>query len=970
MGGEPARSGAIMRDSGVGNAPWNTGASVTSEELSDAAEGSPPAPSGSFSDLLRQLAAAPVVSFDADWQAKFAPGQKVGRFELLRELGRGGFGVVYEARDTEIGRRVALKAVRTGRRSSLRRERLLQEAEVAAHLSHPNIVTVFDYGRCDDGPYLILELLRGESLHARMARGPIPLPEAVRIGTEVARGLAHAHGLGVVHRDLTPGNVFLGADGAVKVLDFGLAHAFGRPRIDGGTPAFMSPEQWSGAPEDERTDVFSLGVILHRLLTGKLPYPADSGKAARPAAPARALDVPGAPELTRLVARMLEPDPALRPRDGQEVLAALLALQERLLPSGSAPVPASRRAWVRALALAAVLAATAAAARVFFRSAGAQAGRVGVVVADVRNLTGDQDLDALSALLAASLEQSSRLAVVSRSRALGIARESGRGQVARIDEVLGTEVARRAKAAGLLVPTVHRIGSSYILELRAVDPQTDSTLFPVRPQQTGSKNGVLSLVDQLSAEVRERFGEPAKAIAASRVRATGGSGTLEAYRHYFAGQLHFHRWELAEAEREFQGALDADPGFALAHVDLYELAALTSRDEEAAEHLAKALERIERIPEKHRKIVLLAKATADRLGGEGGEAGPVLEQAQEIVDAHPADKDVLFAAAKALGTIRGKLGRGRSRELLQQILALEPTRLDAAQKLVIEHWLPAGRCEEAWSVARGVGGLGGGSIPPMLLTLAFVCQGRAEEAVAAARAAIAAGGGGDEALVLALAASFRLDEAEQRLEKLTSPEVDPTLRRYYLPERARLLAIRGRRREALQLLDGPEGVSGSAWKSARKRILEAGFASAPRLEGAEDIPRDAPESQALRLADAAREKGRLEEAARLYRELIADLPLEARVLDEGFIAELLIEAGRPAEALQLLGGPERALAALSPGAVPRGIYLRALAQERLGRRDLALAEVDRLLGLWGGADSDLPLLGRAKELRRRILTRP
>jgi tetratricopeptide (TPR) repeat protein len=946
------------------------GASVTSEELSDAADESLSAPSGSFSDLLRQLAAAPVVSFDADWQARLAPGQKVGRFELLRELGRGGFGVVYEARDTEIGRRVALKAVRTGRRSSARHERLLQEAEVAAHLSHPNIVTVFDYGRCDDGPYLILELLRGESLHARMARGPIPLPEAVRIGTEVARGLAHAHGLGVVHRDLTPGNVFLGADGAVKVLDFGLAHAFGRPRIDGGTPAYMSPEQWSGAPEDERTDVFSLGVILHRLLTGKLPYPEDPGKAARPVAPAPALDIPGAPELIRLVARMLEPDPALRPRDGQEVLEALLALRERLPSSGSAPAPApaSRRAWVRALAFAAVLAATAAAARIYFRSAGAQADRVGVVVADIRNLTGDQDLDALSALLVASLEQSRRLAVISRSRALEIARESGRGQVARIDEVLGTEVARRAKAAGLLVPTVRRIGSSYILELRAVDPQTDSTLFPVRPLQTGSKKGILALVDPLSAEVRERFGEPAKAIAASRTRATGGAGTLEAYRRYFSGQLHFSRWELGEAEREFQGALDADPDFALAHVDLYELAALTSRDEEAAEHLAKALERLERIPEKHRKIALLAKATADRLGGGGGGAGALLEQVQEIIDAHPADKDVLFAAAKALGTIRAKLGRGRSRELLEQILALEPSRLDAARKLVIEHWLPAGRCEEAWSVARGVGGLGG-SIPPMLLTLAFVCQGRAEEAVAAARAATAAGGGGDEALVLALAASFRFDEAEQRLEKLTSPEVDPTLRRYYLPERARLLAIRGRRREALRLLDGPEGVSGFAWRSARERILDAGLVSAPRLEGAEDAPRDAPESQALRLADAARDEGRLEEAARLYRELIADLPLEARVLNEGFIAELLIEAGRPAEALQLLGGPERALAALSPGAVPRGIYLRALAQERLGRRGLALAEVDRLLGLWSGADSDLPLLGRARELRRRILMR-
>ena len=160
----------------------------------------------------------------------------------------------------------------------MREERLLCEAETAARLSHPNIVTLFDAGRAPQGPYLVMELLRGCTLARRPDPGPLPLREALRIAIEVAKGLAHAHAHGVVHRDLTPGNIFLCEDGQVKVLDLGLAHAFGHRKIDGGTPSYMAPEQRRGAPEDERTDVFAMGVILVEMLTGELPFPADGGK--------------------------------------------------------------------------------------------------------------------------------------------------------------------------------------------------------------------------------------------------------------------------------------------------------------------------------------------------------------------------------------------------------------------------------------------------------------------------------------------------------------------------------------------------------------------------------------------------------------------------------------------------------------------------------------------------------------------
>src|SRR5512147_1961228 len=267
---------------------------------------------GRLTALLQQIAAVSDVEPETGWVTCLAPGAVVGRFEMVAEIGRGGFGVVWEARDRELGRSVAFKAVRAGGNPGLREERLLREAEAAARLTHPNIVTLYDAGRCPQGPYLVLELLRGRTLAERLEEGSLPAREALRIAVEVARGVAHAHAHGVIHRDLKPANVFLCQDGQVKVLDFGMAHAFGRRRADGGTPAYMAPEQRAGAPEDERTDVFALGVMLHRMLAGALPFPEGSDGAPALGRKAPRLEVPDVPALGELIGRMLEVEPVHR----------------------------------------------------------------------------------------------------------------------------------------------------------------------------------------------------------------------------------------------------------------------------------------------------------------------------------------------------------------------------------------------------------------------------------------------------------------------------------------------------------------------------------------------------------------------------------------------------------------------------------------------------------------------------------
>jgi len=300
-------------------------------EPSVAGESVAPVRPGALTELMEALARPPEVDPEAAWVASLHPGQSVGRFELVREIGRGGFGLVFEAIDRQLGRRVALKAMRPGAHpAQLQASWLQREAEAAAQLNHPNIVTLFDVGRWEGGPFLVMELLRGEGLDARLDRGPLPLDDALGVAIDAARALAHAHCSGVVHRDLKPSNVFLTDAGWTKVLDFGLAHVFGsEPSLAGGTPRYMAPEQRRHDPADARSDVFSAALLLHETLTGRLP---EDGP---PASPGSLPGVPAA--LAALLARALSPDAGRRPPDGAAWLEGLLAAQREAEkdPSGS-----------------------------------------------------------------------------------------------------------------------------------------------------------------------------------------------------------------------------------------------------------------------------------------------------------------------------------------------------------------------------------------------------------------------------------------------------------------------------------------------------------------------------------------------------------------------------------------------------------------------------------------------------------
>lgn len=251
-------------------------------------------------------------------------GKRIDQYEVGRLLGEGGMGAVYLARDTVLGRSVALKVIPARRLGADEVRALLQEARTTARFNHPNIVVVYGVGECDVGPYLALEYVPGETLRQRVQGRRLAVPEAQRVMLEVARGVAEAHRHGVFHRDLKPSNIIVTDEGRVRILDFGLAAHTGQARSRSGTPQYMAPEQWREERQTTAVDVWAIGVMLHELVAGRRPFDDARGLSGEGTELARlSADVPLA--LAGLVSRCLAPSPAMRPAI-DEVVAELTRL--------------------------------------------------------------------------------------------------------------------------------------------------------------------------------------------------------------------------------------------------------------------------------------------------------------------------------------------------------------------------------------------------------------------------------------------------------------------------------------------------------------------------------------------------------------------------------------------------------------------------------------------------------------------
>jgi serine/threonine-protein kinase len=282
---------------------------------------------------------------------------QLGRYKITGELGRGAMGVVYKGEDPALDRTVALKTVMLSDDAAGKTEyqkRFFLEAKAAGRLSHPQIITVYDFGQEGDVAYMAMEFLKGKELRTRMQEGSISVPEAVHIAQQVAEGLGYAHEHGVVHRDIKPSNIMLLPNEQVKIMDFGIARmrASDHKTSTGlvlGTPKYMSPEQVSGSPVDHRSDIFSVGVVLYEMLTqSKLFQGEDTPQIFhavanfQPPMPSR-LNSEVPPMLDFVVERALKKDPAVRYQDAFELASDLRSALSELVDREAAAAGEKQR---------------------------------------------------------------------------------------------------------------------------------------------------------------------------------------------------------------------------------------------------------------------------------------------------------------------------------------------------------------------------------------------------------------------------------------------------------------------------------------------------------------------------------------------------------------------------------------------------------------------------------------------------
>ncbi len=262
-------------------------------------------------------------------------GQTISHFQIVKKLGQGGMGVVYLADDLVLGRKAAVKILSADYSDNPDfRARFRREAQTGAALNHPNIVTIYEVGEFEQGAFIAMEYVDGESLAVLIAREQLYFKKALEITIQICQGLQKAHQAGIIHRDIKPGNIMIDREGQVKILDFGLAKLLGDTGLTQksmimGTPHYMSPEQTKGETLDYRTDIFSLGVVLYELLTQKLPFQGDSGPAVsyaivhKNAQPISDYTSETSPGLEKIVEKALQKDPGLRYRRIDEMLSDL-----------------------------------------------------------------------------------------------------------------------------------------------------------------------------------------------------------------------------------------------------------------------------------------------------------------------------------------------------------------------------------------------------------------------------------------------------------------------------------------------------------------------------------------------------------------------------------------------------------------------------------------------------------------------